>query len=125
VAEANGSGIPLSYFFISTTKAAVRGAKEAMLVKWLTSLKKRGIHPEFILTDKDQSEINAVNSVWPNTKHQLCFWHALRAVKQWLCQNKTTPAFYDPKKVQEDPAFKFIDECFIPKGQYTGLDKVK
>jgi hypothetical protein len=81
VAEANGTGIPLSYFFISMTKTAVKGAKEEMVQKWLNTSKKRGIHPEFVLTDKDQSEINAVNHIWPNAKHQLCFWHALWAVK--------------------------------------------
>jgi hypothetical protein len=88
------------------------------------SLKKRGIHPEFILTDKDQSEINAVSIVWPHVKHQLCFWHALQAVKQRLSQSKATPAFYDPKKAPEDTALDFIDKDFVPEGQHTGILQV-
>lgn len=82
VADVRGVGVPLSYLLICTTKAAAKGSKEEVISRWLDSLKKNGIHPEFVLTDKDQSEINAIKRIWPNAKHQLCFWHALHAVKQ-------------------------------------------
>jgi len=122
VADVNGVGVPLLYLLVSTTKQAAKGAKEAILTKWLGSLKCCGIHPEFVLTDKDQSEINAVKHVWPHSKHQLCFWHALRAVKQRLVKNKSTPAPYDPVKAKQ--VFDFIEEDFIPVGQYKGRYKV-
>jgi hypothetical protein len=31
------------------------------------------------LTDKDWAEINACLAEYPDAKHQLCFWHVLRA----------------------------------------------
>ncbi|KIJ29630.1 hypothetical protein M422DRAFT_268973 [Sphaerobolus stellatus SS14] len=89
----HGIGVPLAYLFVSTSKHAAKGAKEAVITSWLSGLKKWGINPEFVLTDKDQSEINAVKNVWPEAKHQLCFWHAL-----------PQPITLSPKKVtqQED-----------------------
>ena len=45
------------------------GSKQAVLESFLGALKKRGIHPEFVLTDKDWSEINAMAAVWPHAKH--------------------------------------------------------
>ena len=35
-------------------------------------------------SDKDCSEINAFSTVFPDAKHQLCYWHVLRAIKQHL-----------------------------------------
>jgi hypothetical protein len=59
----------LAYLFLETTKLALKGAKQEVLASWLSSLKALGIHPEFVLIDKDQSEINTVGIVWPNAKH--------------------------------------------------------
>ena len=84
VAAAEGSGIPLAFMWIHTSKEALSGAKEAVLTSILLELKDRGVLPEFTLSDKDWSEINAMRAVWPHAKHQLCFWHALQALKQHL-----------------------------------------
>ncbi|KAF8577145.1 hypothetical protein K439DRAFT_1649156 [Ramaria rubella] len=117
VAEVQGIGIPISYLLISTTKSTPKGSKEKIIAKWLQSLKDKGIHPEFVLTDKDQSEINAVKLVWPHAKDQLCFWHALHAVKQRLAKNKSMPVHYNSTQARESS--NFIQASFVPKGQYT------
>lgn len=79
------------------------------------ALKDLGVDPEFVLTDKDWSEINAMGAIFPDAKHQLCFWHAIRALKQRLCKNKHTPAPYDA--VAANREFSFIDVDFMPVSQ--------
>ncbi|KAI9059933.1 hypothetical protein FKP32DRAFT_1760738 [Trametes sanguinea] len=116
VADANGSGIPLAFMFIKTSDAA-SGAKQTMLERFLGSLKALGVKPEFTLSDKDWSEINAMDAVWPEAKHQLCFWHALRALKQRLCKSKDSPAPYDAAEAKRH--FAFIDPEFVPMAQQT------
>lgn len=113
--DANGSGIPLAFMFISTTKDAAPGAKRAVLERFLGNLKDLGVHPEFTLTDKDWSEIGAMRVTWDTAKHQLCFWHGLRAVKQRLVKNKDTPASYDAEEAHRQ--FSFIDVAFVPASQ--------
>lgn len=116
VADANGSGLPLAFLFIKTTKDAAAGAKQAVLEHFLTRLKEFGVDPEFTLPDKDFSEINAMAAVWPDAKQQLCFWHGVRAIKPRLCKNKDTPAPYDAAAAKRE--FAFIDLNFIPAAQH-------
>ena len=115
VADANGFGIPLAFLFIRMSKDAAPGAKERVLTRWLEQLKDHGVLPEFTLTDKDWSEINAMRSVWTTAKHQLCFWHGLRAIKQRLAKTKSTPAPYDSHQAHRK--FDFIDATFVPEAQ--------
>lgn len=115
VADAEGSGIPLAFLLMRTSKEAASGAKEAVLKQFLRALKSRGVNPEFTLSDKDWSEINAMRATWPNAKHQLCFWHALRALKQRLSKTKDTPAVYDAVSAKRE--FDFIDTSFVPAAQ--------
>ena len=77
LADMFGEGLPLSYLFVVTNAEAPPYTKEKVLVNWMEGLKARGITPEFTLSDKDQSEINALSRVWPTSKHQLCLWHVL------------------------------------------------
>lgn len=86
------------------------------------AIKGLGVEPEFVLTDKDQSEINAVRAVWPQSKHQLCFWHTLHAIKQRLSQNKSTPAFYAATDAMK--SFNFINKSFLPQSQCPPGTKV-
>lgn len=86
------------------------------------AIKGLGVEPEFVLTDKDQSEINAVHAVWPQSKHQLCFWHTLHAIKQRLSQNKSTPAFYAATDAMK--SFNFINKSFLPQSQCPPGTKV-
>ena len=117
-----GEGLPLSYLFVVTTADAPAHTKETVLVNWMEALKARGITPEFTLSDKDQSEINALGKVWPAAKHQLCLWHILRALKRRLANNREPPAFYG--SVDAARMFPFIDPAFLPLGQMSANDKV-
>ena len=94
MADMLGEGLPLSYLFVVTDAEAPPCTKETVLVNWMEALKDHGITPEFILSDKDQSEINALGRVWPTAKHQLCLWHILRALKRQLANNREPPAPY-------------------------------
>lgn len=111
--------------FIKTTKEAAPGSKQTVLERFLGKLRDLGIDPEFTLSDKDWSEINAMGLTWPDAKHQLCFWHAVRAIKQHLCKNKETPAVYDAFAARRE--FSFIDLDFIPAGQHidAGTEPVR
>ncbi|OSC99965.1 hypothetical protein PYCCODRAFT_1342865, partial [Trametes coccinea BRFM310] len=120
VADADGAGIPLAFLFISTSKGTDSGAKQIVLERFLGELKLLGVNPEFTLSDKDWSEINAMQATWTTAKHQLCFWHALRAVKQRLSKNKATPAPYDPEEAHHN--FSFIDPQFVPLAQQKHTD---
>ncbi|KAI0324630.1 hypothetical protein GY45DRAFT_1262496, partial [Cubamyces sp. BRFM 1775] len=115
VADADGCGIPLGFLFLLTTKDAAAGAKQKVLTRFLGGLKELGVQPEFTLTDKDWSEINAMAATWPDAKPQLCIWHALRAQKKRLCKNKDTPAPYDVHAARRE--FEFIDVNFVPISQ--------
>lgn len=115
VADANGFGLPLAFLFIKTTPDAAKGAKQTVLERFLGGLKELGVEPEFTLTDKDWSEIGAMHVTWDDAKQQLCFWHGIRAVKQRLCKNKSTPGPYDAEAAHK--IFSFIDVNFVPISQ--------
>ena len=38
------------------------------------------------MTDNADAEINALKTVWPESKLLLCVWHVLNAVWRWLWQ---------------------------------------
>jgi len=122
MADMQGQGLPLSYLFVFTDMDAPPRTKETVLIQWMTALKDRGIKPEFTLSDKDQSEINALNHVWPLAKHQLCLWHTLRAIKRRLANTQGVPAHYDSTEARRQ--FGFIDTAFLPLGQMSVNDKV-
>lgn len=67
------------------------------------------------LTDKDMAEINAFLAKFPEAKHQLCFWHALRAIKKRLAILRRMPAHYDAALAHAE--FDWIDTKFVPIGQ--------
>lgn len=67
------------------------------------------------LSDKDWSEIGAFQRVFPEAKHQLCFWHCLRAVRKRLAILHRQPGPYNvAEAVAELP---FIDPAFLPLAQ--------
>jgi len=123
MADMFGEGLPLSYMFVVTDADAPPHTKETVLVNWMEALKTRGITPEFTLSDKDQSEINALSRVWPTAKHQLCLWHILRALKRRLANNREPPAFY--RSADAAQMFPFISPAFLPSGQMSANDKVR
>ena len=122
LADMLGEGLPLSYLFVVTDPDAPSHTKENVLVHWMLALKAHGIMPEFTLSDKDQSEINALGCVWPTSKHQLCLWHLLRAIKRRLANGQEPPALYGSAEASQ--MFKFIDPSFLPLRQMSLKDQV-
>jgi hypothetical protein len=121
VADMLGEGLPLSYLFISTEVNAAPHTKQSVLIGWMGAIRALRVDPEFMLSDKDQSEINALKHVWPQAKHQLCLWHILRAIKRRLSQN-VRPSPYNAFEAHN--AFRAIDPSFVPLGQMNANEKV-
>jgi MULE transposase domain len=113
--EVYGSGMPLGYLLIQSN-GGEKGAKERYIGQFLDYLKKNwDLRACFTLTDKDWSEIKAFLAKFPEAKHQLCFWHCLRAIKKRLSILRRAPAFYDVKEAKKE--FAWIDELFVPVQQ--------
>ncbi|RDX40007.1 hypothetical protein OH76DRAFT_1366849 [Lentinus brumalis] len=113
--EVYGSGIPLGYLLLRSS-AGVKGGKEQFLTHFLGAIRdKWNIQAHFTLTDKDWSEINACRASYPDAKHQLCYWHCLRAIKTRLSILRRTPAFYNSTEAHAE--FSWIDEAFVPVQQ--------
>ena len=70
-----------------------------------------GMVPRFVHTDKDMAEISASHRVWPNAKHQLCWWHQREAVRRRLKGNLPTSAYNPLRANHEHP---FINTSFKP-----------
>lgn len=110
LAEVDGCGIPLAYLLVETEKnkdgkkKADQGAIIQILQEFLAPLKASGFNPMFFGTDKDQSEISAIELTWPHpTKVQLCMWHAKRAIQSAMMNSdKTaTQSKYHPNEAQK------------------------
>lgn len=82
-----------------------------LLVDFLNFFKKRCPRIKFTLTDKERAEIEAFRKVWPEAKHQCCYWHAIRYLEARLAENKP-PAAYDPREAWRK--FDFIDPTWAP-----------
>ena len=121
VTDMLGEGLPLSYLFITTEANAAPHTKQNALIEWFKALRLLEITPRFTMSDKDQSEINALREVWPDAKHQLCFWHTLRAIKRRLSQNEP-PGLYNA--LEANAKFKEIDLGFVPLGQMSTEERV-
>lgn len=73
------------------------------------------IQAVFTLSDKDWSEIGAFQQVYPDAKYQLCFWHALRAIKKRLAILRRQPAFYNVENANTE--YNWIRRDFVPVNQ--------
>ena len=119
-----GVGILLGWCFIHSKgpKGSQDGGKQKVLIDFLQHFcDEWGIRPLVTLSDKDFSEINVYSNVFPFAKHQLCFWHCLRAVKKCLAVNGRQPGFYHVGQAWEE--FPFIHEYFVPLAQRGTLPK--
>jgi hypothetical protein len=77
--------MPLGYLLVQPHPGSVANGKERLIGQLLAHFKLMwDIRPLFTLMDKDWSEINAFMAQYPEVKYQLCFWHALRAIKTYL-----------------------------------------
>ncbi|THU77980.1 hypothetical protein K435DRAFT_692671 [Dendrothele bispora CBS 962.96] len=122
--EVYGSGCPLGYLLLQSPKSGEEGAKESYIRAFLEHFKKHyELNPSFTLTDKDLSEINAFLEVFPDAKHQLCFWHCLRAVKQRLSILRRPPKFYNVTQARNEFG-DAINKDFVPIGQVSDPERV-
>ena len=106
LAEVDGTGVALAYCFVGIadeTRRAQPGALTNILQQFLGRIRQAGFSPTFFGTDKDQSEINAVQQVWPRTTLQLCYWHAKRAIRTKLKAASMfgTLSHYEPMEAVE------------------------
>lgn len=118
--ELRGSGVALGYLFIRYREkgSPPRNAKSDLLERWLKHFSSKwGIKAKVTLTDKDSGEIRAMGHVFPDAKHQLCFWHGERSGKTRISTVLREPGHYDvTKAIQEFPE---IDPLFLPLNQLT------
>ena len=70
---------------------------------WITTA--QTLQP-YILT-----ELSAFCTVFPHARGQLCYWHAIRYLEQWLAEDKP-PAKYDLQIANK--SFTFIDLTWAP-----------
>ncbi|KIO32623.1 hypothetical protein M407DRAFT_51047, partial [Tulasnella calospora MUT 4182] len=116
LAEAYGSGLPLGYLLVKSTSMPAVGTKRRALEEFLKHFRDRwGLNVKVTLSDKDWSEIGACQDIFPDAKHQLCFWHCLRAVKKRLAILRRQPGPYNVEQAIAE--FSFIDPTFLPLAQ--------
>lgn len=55
--------------------------------KWLLQqfMNAHGKEPVMVLTDQDAALKQAVESVFPNSKHRLCMWHIMKKLQSKVC----------------------------------------
>ena len=90
LAEFDGTGTPLAYLFVQKLAPTEAGAMTQVLVRFMEKIRFSGLDPSFVGCDKDKSETNAIQEVWPSAKVQLCFWHAKRAIRAKLHDSTKT-----------------------------------
>ena len=105
LAELDGIWVPLAYLFIekdNSTGSTRAGTMTQILDQFLRPLNESGLAPSFVGCDKDKSEINAIQQVWPSAKVQLCYWHAKRVVQTKLKDSCRTNSLarYTPEEAK-------------------------
>ena len=124
--EAQGVGVVLGWCFIRSKvpKDVQTGDKQHTLENFLKHFQDEwGVNPLVTLSDKDFSEINAYSQVFPQAKHQLCFWHCLWAVKKRLAITHWQPGFYNIKQATTE--YPFINNLFLPCMQQKDLSELE
>ncbi|EJD33441.1 hypothetical protein AURDEDRAFT_22475, partial [Auricularia subglabra TFB-10046 SS5] len=111
VGEVNGQAAPLGFLITSLGALAESGAKTRLLRSVMRALRVHCPNVRFTLSDKDASEINACHEELPDSKHQLCYWHAIRYLEQRLAED-TPPAAYDGRVPHGE--FAFVDPTWGP-----------
>lgn len=122
VAEANGKALPMLFLFIETTALAAPNAKRRKIAECLQFIKPHCLNLKFTLSDKDVQEIGAVEDVFPELKHQLCYWHVLRYISDRKNDN-TRPRPYDARAAHR--IFNFIDSSWVQPRQAAASTPVE
>ncbi|CAK5273756.1 unnamed protein product [Mycena citricolor] len=120
--ELSGSGLPLGFLLIKSNNPEP-GTKEKYICALLRHMREKWeLVPIQSLSDKDITEINSCLAELPDDiKHQLCFWHCIRAVRGRLSVVGRSPAHYHIDAAQFE--FDFIDPNFVPLAQMKEQDK--
>ena len=122
--ETYGSGSPLAFLFIKFEKGAgapnIKSQYIIAVLKHLVS--KHQLKINTVHTDKDVTEINACCAALPNADHQLCFWHALKAVRQRLAVVRRSPALYNSQLARQ--VFDWICWSYTTGRSSTCLTKI-
>ena len=113
--EFDNAGFPLSYCLLTTASSVEEGKRTKALAAWASALcREYGVVPRFVHTDKDMAEIGASRLVWPEAKHQLCWWHQREAIKRRLKGNLPTSPYNNQRAIDE---YAFIKHTFKPYGR--------
>jgi hypothetical protein len=114
IGEVDGFGVPLAYCLLSTASSIAKEKQTRALTAFLSAIRnKYDLHPEVVHTDKDMAEVNAAHLVWPEAKHQLCWWHLRKAVRTRLAKNTLSTVPYHPFTAEQE--FGFINIHFLPR----------
>ncbi len=112
----------MGYLLIQTDESNP-GAKERYLTAFLNHFKEVwNVNAKVTLTDKDITEIKTFLTVYPDAKYQLCYWHALKAVRTRLSILRRKPKYYNVDEAHKE--FEFIDKSFVPRYQSLELNPV-
>ena len=70
------TGVPVAWMLASS-------GTEATIQFFLNFVKARSpdVVPAIIMSDRDKAQMNAVNTIYPDSKLLLCWWHVLRAIR--------------------------------------------
>jgi hypothetical protein len=112
--EYDNAGFPLSYCLLTTATSIEDRKHTKALAAWAAVLRREySIVPRFVHTDKDMAEIGASRQVWPEAKHQLCWWHQREALRRRLKGNLPTSSYNAQRASHE---YAFINVSFKPHG---------
>jgi hypothetical protein len=93
------------------------GDKEGVLREVIRFIKAKCPKWRFTLADKDPAEIGASREEIPEGKHQNCYFHGVKYVRERLATDRA-PAAYNPLRAHLH--FDFIDPTWAP-GVSSGL----
>ena len=70
------TGVPVAWMLSSSgMEATIRFFLQFVKAKSPT------VSPAIIMSDRDKAQMNAISSVYPDSKLLLCWWHVLRAIR--------------------------------------------
>jgi len=116
MAEYDNAGYPVAYLLLSTASSIEDGKRLSALASFMSRIRDcYGINPRFVHTDKDIAEIRAAKITWPKSKHQLCWWHLRKAIRERLATERLSTTLYNPRLAHA--VYSFIDIDFAPTVQ--------
>jgi len=116
IGEHDNQGFPLAYCLVSTATTVADSKRKLALASFLSNLcDTYQLCPHFIHTDKDIAEIHAAQTTWPESKHQLCWWHLHKALCERLAKSKLSTTAYNATQAHAE--FLFIDTRFTPSSR--------